>query len=141
MLRTSELYYTILWRRIVSSGNICLEFLYTNIIQNFSPGLPITFLLGFYVSLVVKRWWEQYSKLPWPDTIAIYLKVSSPRFCQKLLKSHCVPHGVRVCWRAPRGLRGSGPGSCGGRSSATSCSPTSSASAVTPPGSPRGSPT
>ena len=39
-----------------------------------STGLPITFLLGFYVSLVVKRWWEQYSKLPWPDTIAIYLK-------------------------------------------------------------------
>ena len=39
-----------------------------------SAGLPITFLLGFYVSLVVKRWWEQFSKLPWPDTIAIYLK-------------------------------------------------------------------
>ena len=39
-----------------------------------SSGLPITFLLGFYVSLVVKRWWEQYCKLPWPDTIAIYLK-------------------------------------------------------------------
>ena len=37
-------------------------------------GLPITFLLGFYVSLVVKRWWEQYWKLPWPDSIAIYLK-------------------------------------------------------------------
>ena len=37
-------------------------------------GLPITFLLGFYVSLVVKRWWEQYCKLPWPDTIAFYLK-------------------------------------------------------------------
>jgi len=39
-----------------------------------STGLPITFLLGFYVSLVVKRWWEQYYLLPWPDTIAIYLK-------------------------------------------------------------------
>ena len=26
------------------------------------------------MSLVVKRWWEQYCKLPWPDTIAIYLK-------------------------------------------------------------------
>ena len=37
-------------------------------------GLPITFLLGLYVSLVVKRWWEQYCLLPWPDTIAIYLK-------------------------------------------------------------------
>ena len=25
------------------------------------------------MSLVVKRWWEQYCKLPWPDTIAYYL--------------------------------------------------------------------
>ena len=40
----------------------------------YNLGVPITFLLGFYVSLVVKRWWEQYCKLPWPDTIAIYLK-------------------------------------------------------------------
>jgi hypothetical protein len=23
---------------------------------------------------VVKRWWEQYCKLPWPDTVAIYLR-------------------------------------------------------------------
>jgi len=39
-----------------------------------SSGLPLTFLLGFYVSLVVRRWWEQYCKLPWPDNIAIYLR-------------------------------------------------------------------
>ena len=38
------------------------------------PGLPITFLLGFYVYLVVKRWWEQYCKLPWPDTMAFFLR-------------------------------------------------------------------
>jgi len=37
-------------------------------------GLPLTFLLGFYVSLVVKRWWEQYCFLPWPDSIAIFLR-------------------------------------------------------------------
>ena len=36
--------------------------------------MPLTFLLGFYVSLVVKRWWEQYVKLPWPDEVAILLK-------------------------------------------------------------------
>ena len=40
----------------------------------FLPGLPLTFLLGFYVSLVVRRWWEQYCKLPWPDSIAIFLR-------------------------------------------------------------------
>ena len=37
-------------------------------------GLPLTFLLGFYVSLVVRRWWEQYCKLPWPDDIALSLR-------------------------------------------------------------------
>ena len=33
----------------------------------------ITFLLGFYVSLVAKRWWEQYRLLPWPDNLAMML--------------------------------------------------------------------
>ena len=33
-----------------------------------------TFLLGFYVSLVVSRWWSQYCSLPWPDTIATFLR-------------------------------------------------------------------
>ena len=29
------------------------------------------FVLGFYVSLVVQRWWEQYMLLPWPDSFAL----------------------------------------------------------------------
>ncbi len=33
----------------------------------------ITFLLGFYVSLVARRWWDQYKLLPWPDTLAMNL--------------------------------------------------------------------
>jgi len=36
--------------------------------------LPLTFLLGFYVSLVVRRWWEQYNFLPWPDSLAYGLR-------------------------------------------------------------------
>ena len=44
-------------------GNNCL---FARWCRNQSTGVPITFLLGFYVSLVVKRWWEQYCKLPWP---------------------------------------------------------------------------
>jgi len=39
-----------------------------------NAGLPLTFLLGFYVSLVVSRWWSQYCSLPWPDTIATFLR-------------------------------------------------------------------
>ena len=41
--------------------------------------IHLTFLLGFYVSLVVKRWWEQYVKMPWPDEVAIHLKASITR--------------------------------------------------------------
>ena len=38
-----------------------------------SAGVPITFLLGFYVHLIIRRWWEQCGKLPWPDNLAMYL--------------------------------------------------------------------
>ena len=41
--------------------------------------MHLTFLLGFYVSLVVKRWWEQYVKLPWPDEVAMLLKATITR--------------------------------------------------------------
>jgi len=34
--------------------------------------IPLTFVLGFYVSLIVSRWWRQYSLLPWPDSMAMY---------------------------------------------------------------------
>jgi len=34
--------------------------------------IPLTFVLGFYVSLIVTRWWNQYSLLPWPDSMAMY---------------------------------------------------------------------
>ena len=38
-----------------------------------SFGRDITFLLGFYVAIVAKRWWDQYRLLPWPDNLAMTL--------------------------------------------------------------------
>nr|XP_045607562.1 bestrophin-3-like isoform X1 [Procambarus clarkii]XP_045607572.1 bestrophin-3-like isoform X1 [Procambarus clarkii]XP_045607582.1 bestrophin-3-like isoform X1 [Procambarus clarkii]XP_045607591.1 bestrophin-3-like isoform X1 [Procambarus clarkii]XP_045607600.1 bestrophin-3-like isoform X1 [Procambarus clarkii]XP_045607610.1 bestrophin-3-like isoform X1 [Procambarus clarkii] len=35
--------------------------------------IPISFVLGFYVSLIVSRWWGMYNSIPWPDTLCIYL--------------------------------------------------------------------
>lgn len=29
--------------------------------------VPLTFVLGFYVSIVVSRWWQQFMMIPWPD--------------------------------------------------------------------------
>lgn len=35
---------------------------------------PLTFILGLYIGLVVKRWWDQYTSLPWPDDLALHLR-------------------------------------------------------------------
>ena len=35
--------------------------------EKFSNLIPLTFVVGFYVSVVVARWWNQYMTVPWPD--------------------------------------------------------------------------
>ena len=43
-----------------------------------SNSLPITFLIGLYVSAVVERWWSQFMALPWPDQLAMKLVAFIP---------------------------------------------------------------
>lgn len=38
--------------------------------------IPMAFVLGFYVTLVVNRWWQQFQLLPWPDTMAILVSAA-----------------------------------------------------------------
>ncbi|XP_047471336.1 bestrophin-1-like [Penaeus chinensis] len=39
--------------------------------EYFRNVFPISFVLGFYVTIVVQRWWAQYMLIPWPDTICL----------------------------------------------------------------------
>jgi len=39
----------------------------------YSKLIPLPLLLGFYVSLVVTRWWNQFTSLAWPDKLAMNL--------------------------------------------------------------------
>lgn len=34
---------------------------------------PTAYLLGFFVTLSARRWWDQYQTLPWPDDLLIIL--------------------------------------------------------------------
>ena len=46
--------------------------------NKFSEFIPISFLLGFYVSQVMVRWWEQFSSLPWLDNLCLCLSQYLP---------------------------------------------------------------
>uniref|UniRef100_A0A914US75 Bestrophin homolog n=1 Tax=Plectus sambesii TaxID=2011161 RepID=A0A914US75_9BILA len=35
--------------------------------------IPLTFILGFFVSLVVNRWWDMFNNIGWIDNIALYI--------------------------------------------------------------------
>ncbi|XP_063588217.1 bestrophin-4-like [Penaeus indicus] len=44
--------------------------------HHFSDLIPVSFVLGFYVSIVLQRWWAQYESLPWPDSLALIVSTS-----------------------------------------------------------------
>ncbi|XP_037957294.1 bestrophin homolog 22 isoform X2 [Teleopsis dalmanni] len=87
--------YKLVWRELVAY--LCLYYT-INLIYRFAlnehqqaifnklrvyfgqqgESVPMSFVLGFYVSLVVKRWWEQYRLLPWPDTLALFISAAIP---------------------------------------------------------------
>ncbi|KAH9380349.1 hypothetical protein HPB48_016091 [Haemaphysalis longicornis] len=51
--------------------------------ERFTDLIPLSFVLGFYVSIVVGRWWQQYMSVPWPDkavmAIAAYVNGTDER--------------------------------------------------------------
>ncbi|XP_028134857.1 bestrophin-2 isoform X2 [Diabrotica virgifera virgifera] len=61
-----------------------------------SETIPMSFVLGFYVSLVVGRWWDQYKLLPWPDTLALFLNAGIPgaNERQRLMRRTIVRYAV-----------------------------------------------
>uniref|UniRef100_A0A8C7WZK0 Bestrophin homolog n=1 Tax=Oryzias sinensis TaxID=183150 RepID=A0A8C7WZK0_9TELE len=41
--------------------------------DRYAEQIPVTFVLGFYVTLVVNRWWNQFLNLPWPDRLMFHI--------------------------------------------------------------------
>ncbi|XP_063546504.1 bestrophin-2 isoform X2 [Cydia strobilella] len=80
LLAYLTLYYTInlLYRFALTESQ---QRIFEKVRQYFgaqSESIPMSFVLGFYVSLIVKRWWEQYKLLPWPDTLALFISAGIP---------------------------------------------------------------
>uniref|UniRef100_A0AAR2IWA9 Bestrophin homolog n=1 Tax=Pygocentrus nattereri TaxID=42514 RepID=A0AAR2IWA9_PYGNA len=41
--------------------------------NHYASLIPMSFVLGFYVTLIVNRWWSQYTSIPLPDSIMCVL--------------------------------------------------------------------
>ena len=89
------------WKQIFSCRNFMSEGSkreFESVVQYFDTNLgsiqkDLTFLLGFYVSNIVRRWWTQYQLLPWPDTIVLlshglvnFQAEKSVEFCQTVMR-------------------------------------------------------
>ena len=46
--------------------------------EEHSSLIPLTFVLAFYVSHVVSRWWAQWNAIPWPDSLAMVVNTYCP---------------------------------------------------------------
>ncbi|XP_013014994.2 bestrophin-3 isoform X2 [Cavia porcellus] len=65
--------YKLLYREF-----IVFAVLYTaiSLVYRYAEQIPVTFVLGFYVTLVVNRWWNQFVNLPWPDRLMFLISSS-----------------------------------------------------------------
>ncbi|CAG0895710.1 unnamed protein product, partial [Darwinula stevensoni] len=44
--------------------------------DEFNDLIPVSFLLGFFVSEIIRRWWNMWELLPWPDSVALFVSTS-----------------------------------------------------------------
>ncbi|VDP20504.1 unnamed protein product, partial [Soboliphyme baturini] len=64
--------------------------------------IPITFLLGFFVSTVVTRWWDQCSLIMWPDRfmcfVTTYIRGPEYLLLRRTIARWCNLASA-LCWR------------------------------------------
>ncbi|XP_060742903.1 bestrophin-2 [Tachysurus vachellii] len=67
------LYYiiSVLYRFLLDDGQRRMFEKLAIYCDQYAQLIPVSFVLGFYVTLVVSRWWGQFESTPWPDRLAM----------------------------------------------------------------------
>ncbi|XP_061188143.1 bestrophin-2-like [Saccostrea echinata] len=71
--------------------------------NNFTSLIPVSFVLGFYVTMVVGRWWQQFRNVPWPDRtlylMCCYLqgKDDKPRIIRRTVARYMMFGLILIC--------------------------------------------
>ena len=73
--------------RFTMTSNINIYFEYFVVYCKKNVGrIPLTFVLVFYMHIVVQRWWETYKSIPWPDSLALKLSILFPNYVGRELE-------------------------------------------------------
>ncbi|XP_076326843.1 bestrophin homolog 15-like isoform X2 [Tachypleus tridentatus] len=84
----SYLILTVLYRFVLDEHNKRIFEKIVHFFSTFVELIPLSFILGFYVSFTGTRWWSQYRAIPWPDKIMniIALYVSGADESSRMLR-------------------------------------------------------
>ncbi|KAM4619343.1 bestrophin-4 [Polymixia lowei] len=63
-------FFSIVYRFVLNDGQKRLFEKLSMYCDRYAELIPVSFVLGFYVTLVVSRWWGQFESVPWPDRLA-----------------------------------------------------------------------
>jgi len=44
--------------------------------DQFSAMIPVGFVLGFFVTTIVGRWWDEFNTIPWPANVALLVSAN-----------------------------------------------------------------
>uniref|UniRef100_A0A0K0E4U6 Bestrophin homolog n=1 Tax=Strongyloides stercoralis TaxID=6248 RepID=A0A0K0E4U6_STRER len=102
-----SLYYLInlIYRFLLSEGQQVKFMKYVILFDEFLHEIPLTFLLGFYVQMVVRRWWEQCQLISWPDELLFNVsalirgKDAETTIIRKTIARYCTLTAV-LAWRS-----------------------------------------
>ncbi|VDL75531.1 unnamed protein product [Nippostrongylus brasiliensis] len=63
------IYYSIntVYRFLLTSEQQQLFMKYVVLFDSWTKEIPLTFLLGFYVAMIIRRWWDCCQLISWPD--------------------------------------------------------------------------
>ncbi|KAK6056919.1 Bestrophin [Cooperia oncophora] len=61
------LYYAHQWEFIMTQKQQEMFVKYVILFDSWTKEIPLTFLLGFYVAMIIRRWWDCCQLISWPD--------------------------------------------------------------------------
>ncbi|CAI4232698.1 unnamed protein product [Auanema sp. JU1783] len=78
---------------------------YVILFDSWTKEIPLTFLLGFYVAMIVRRWWDCCQLISWPDhllyNVSALIRGSDPetRIIRKTIARYAILASV-LAWRS-----------------------------------------